>query len=95
MTERFDQQTAVVTGAASGIGRAIVQRFVAEGGRVAAGDIDAVGLEALQSELGAASRPSAATSPRRPTSRRSSPRASTASGPSTRRSTSPGHRAPR
>ena len=35
MTERFDQQAAVVTGAASGIGLAIARRFVAEGGRVA------------------------------------------------------------
>lgn len=52
MTERFAQQTAVVTGAASGIGRAIARRFVAEGGRVAAGDIDAAGLESLQTELG-------------------------------------------
>jgi meso-butanediol dehydrogenase/(S,S)-butanediol dehydrogenase/diacetyl reductase len=52
MAERFAQQTAVVTGAASGIGRAIARRFVAEGGRVAAGDIDAAGLESLQSELG-------------------------------------------
>jgi len=52
MTERFDQQAAVVTGAASGIGLAIARRFVAEGGRVAAGDIDQAGLEALQAELG-------------------------------------------
>ena len=52
MTDRFDQQIAVVTGAASGIGRAIARRFVAEGGRVAAGDIDADGLQSLQTELG-------------------------------------------
>jgi meso-butanediol dehydrogenase/(S,S)-butanediol dehydrogenase/diacetyl reductase len=52
MTDRFDQQAAVVTGAASGIGLAIVRRFVAEGGRVAAGDIAADGLRALQDDLG-------------------------------------------
>lgn len=52
MTERFAGKTAVVTGAASGIGLAIVRRFVAEGGRVAAGDIDGVGLQSLQTELG-------------------------------------------
>ena len=52
MTERFDQHAAVVTGAASGIGLAIVRRFVAEGGMVAAGDIDEGGLQALQTELG-------------------------------------------
>ena len=52
MTERFDQQAAVVTGAASGIGLAIVRRLVAEGGMVAAGDIDEGGLQALQTELG-------------------------------------------
>jgi NAD(P)-dependent dehydrogenase (short-subunit alcohol dehydrogenase family) len=52
MTERFDQQAAVVTGAASGIGLAIARRFVAEGGQVAAGDIDAGGLAALEAELG-------------------------------------------
>ncbi|MET0459754.1 MAG: SDR family NAD(P)-dependent oxidoreductase [Ilumatobacteraceae bacterium] len=52
MRERFEDKTAVVTGAASGIGRAIARRFVAEGGRVAAGDIDADGLQSLQTELG-------------------------------------------
>jgi meso-butanediol dehydrogenase/(S,S)-butanediol dehydrogenase/diacetyl reductase len=52
MTERFAQQAAVVTGAASGIGLAIARRFVAEGGVVAAGDIDEGGLHALQTELG-------------------------------------------
>jgi NAD(P)-dependent dehydrogenase (short-subunit alcohol dehydrogenase family) len=49
---RFDGKVAVVTGAASGIGRAITQRWVAEGGRVAAGDVNVEGLASLQGELG-------------------------------------------
>jgi len=40
-------KVAVVTGAASGIGRACVERFLAEGARVVAGDIDSDGLEQL------------------------------------------------
>lgn len=52
MTERFAGRHAVVTGAASGIGRAIAQRFVAEGGTVVAGDLNAEGVTALAGELG-------------------------------------------
>ena len=52
MAQRFEGKVAAVNGAASGIGRAIVQRVVAEGGSVAAGDIAAEGLESLQAELG-------------------------------------------
>ncbi|MFM2078399.1 MAG: hypothetical protein RJA49_2289, partial [Actinomycetota bacterium] len=44
---------ALVTGAASGIGRAITERFVADGRRVLATDIDAAGLDALRAALGA------------------------------------------
>lgn len=49
---RFEGKTAVVTGAASGIGRAIACRFNAEGGTVIAGDIDENGLRSLRDELG-------------------------------------------
>lgn len=49
---RFEGKTAVVTGAASGIGRAIARRFNEEGGTVIAGDIDEVGLRSLRDELG-------------------------------------------
>ena len=52
MNGRSDGQVAVVTGAASGIGRAITRRFVADGGRVVAGDVNTEGLAALQEELG-------------------------------------------
>jgi NAD(P)-dependent dehydrogenase (short-subunit alcohol dehydrogenase family) len=51
-TGRFDDRVAVVTGAASGIGLAIARRLADEGARVAAGDIDAAGLDALAGELG-------------------------------------------
>lgn len=49
---RFTDSHAIVTGAASGIGRAIAKRFVQEGGTVVAGDIDADGLASLTDELG-------------------------------------------
>lgn len=39
--------TAVVTGAASGMGRSVAERFAAEGWRVLAVDLDAAGLDAL------------------------------------------------
>jgi NAD(P)-dependent dehydrogenase (short-subunit alcohol dehydrogenase family) len=38
---------ALVTGAASGIGRSVVERFVAEGATVIAGDVDVAGLRSL------------------------------------------------
>ena len=44
---RFSGKVVVVTGAASGIGRATALRFAAEGATVVAGDIDADGGEAL------------------------------------------------
>jgi NAD(P)-dependent dehydrogenase (short-subunit alcohol dehydrogenase family) len=48
---RFEQQVALVTGAASGIGRALVQRLVAEGATVVAVDIVEAPLQALVTDL--------------------------------------------
>nr|BBH87421.1 3-ketoacyl-ACP reductase [Thermosporothrix sp. COM3] len=48
---RFEQQVALVTGAASGIGKALVQRFVNEGAAVVAVDIVEAPLQALIKEL--------------------------------------------
>ena len=50
--QRFVGRCAVVTGAASGIGRAVAERFVADGGTVVAGDIDVAGLQSLHDEIG-------------------------------------------
>ena len=49
---RARPRLALVTGAASGIGRAITDRLVADGARVIAGDIDDVALAALRDALG-------------------------------------------
>ena len=49
---RLDGKVALVTGAASGIGRAITRRFVAEGACVVAGDIDESRVTGLADELG-------------------------------------------
>jgi acetoacetyl-CoA reductase/3-oxoacyl-[acyl-carrier protein] reductase len=48
---RLDGRLAVVSGAAAGIGRAIVQRCAAEGARLALLDRDAAPLDALAAEL--------------------------------------------
>jgi NAD(P)-dependent dehydrogenase (short-subunit alcohol dehydrogenase family) len=45
-------EVALVTGGASGIGRAVVERFVAEGYRVGVADIDTQGLASLSELLG-------------------------------------------
>ena len=47
-------KVAVVTGAASGIGREIARAFVAAGARVAIADLDAAAADATAAELGAA-----------------------------------------
>jgi NAD(P)-dependent dehydrogenase (short-subunit alcohol dehydrogenase family) len=51
-----ENKTAVITGAAGGIGKAIVKRFLGDGFRVVAGDADAKGLRDLTSELNGGSR---------------------------------------
>lgn len=48
---RFAGKTAIVTGAASGIGRATATRIALEGGRVVAVDLSADGLDGLVQEL--------------------------------------------
>lgn len=48
---RFDGKTVIVTGAASGIGRATASRIVREGGKVVAVDISAEKLEAVAASL--------------------------------------------
>jgi NAD(P)-dependent dehydrogenase (short-subunit alcohol dehydrogenase family) len=50
-TGRFAGKTVIVTGAASGIGKATASRIAREGGRVIAADISAEKLDALKSEL--------------------------------------------
>lgn len=48
---RFEGRTVVVTGAASGIGRAVAARVVREGGRVVAADLSAERLQELAESL--------------------------------------------
>lgn len=48
---RLENKVVLVTGAASGIGRAITQRFVAEGAKVVATDLYQEGLTTLANEL--------------------------------------------
>jgi NAD(P)-dependent dehydrogenase (short-subunit alcohol dehydrogenase family) len=50
---RFAGRTAVITGGASGLGRAVASRIVAEGGRVALWDLDADGLKDAAALVGA------------------------------------------
>jgi len=52
---RLEDKVAVVTGAASGIGRATATLFRREGARLVLNDIDAAGLERVSSAIGAAS----------------------------------------
>ena len=55
MTEtRLAGRRILITGAASGIGRATAQRFAAAGARLALLDRDATGLEAVAKEAGGA-----------------------------------------
>ncbi|MFF2556295.1 SDR family NAD(P)-dependent oxidoreductase [Nocardia sp. NPDC058058] len=59
-TARFGGKTAVVTGAASGIGSAIATALVAEGASVVGLDIDEAGLQKKAAELGDAFVPAVA-----------------------------------
>ena len=54
MGEELAGKVAIVTGGASGLGRAIVECFVEEGARVVIADVDTEAGKALAAELGAA-----------------------------------------
>ncbi len=49
---RFNGQTAIVSGAARGIGRVIAERLAAEGATVALADINEAGVQAAAGEIG-------------------------------------------
>ncbi|MBV9443308.1 MAG: SDR family NAD(P)-dependent oxidoreductase [Acidobacteriaceae bacterium] len=49
--KEFQGKVAVITGAASGIGRALAERCVAEGMKVVLADIEGAALEKAESEL--------------------------------------------
>jgi NADP-dependent 3-hydroxy acid dehydrogenase YdfG len=48
----LENEVAVITGAGSGIGKAVVSRFVKEGAKVVAFDLSEDRLRALKEELG-------------------------------------------
>lgn len=50
---RFAERTAVVTGAASGIGYALARQLLAEGARVVMADVEAAALDTAAAEVGA------------------------------------------
>ncbi len=51
--KRLQNQVAIITGAASGLGKAIVMLYASEGARVVASDIDEEGLNTLKKEVSA------------------------------------------
>src|SRR5215211_9408335 len=55
VSSRLLGKSAVITGAAMGIGRATAELFAAEGARILAGDIDGDGLDRLRERLQARS----------------------------------------
>ena len=50
---KLEGRVAVITGGASGIGRAICHRFAAEGARVVVSDVDLAGAERVANDIGA------------------------------------------
>ena len=52
--DRFTGRAAVVTGGASGLGKAVAARIVAEGGQVSLWDLNAEALKTVAEEIGAA-----------------------------------------
>ena len=52
MTHELSGKVAIVTGGASGIGRATVELYIAEGARVVIADVDSASGEALAASLG-------------------------------------------
>jgi 3-oxoacyl-[acyl-carrier protein] reductase len=50
---RFENRSAIVTGAGSGFGEAICRQFAAEGANVVVADVDEVGGKRVQSEIAA------------------------------------------
>jgi NAD(P)-dependent dehydrogenase (short-subunit alcohol dehydrogenase family) len=54
MSARFSGRTAVITGGASGLGKAVAARIIAEGGQVSLWDLNAEALEATRNAIGAA-----------------------------------------
>lgn len=57
MTNRLKDKVALITGAASGIGRATVERFASEGAQVVAADVNTAALADLAATLDAAGHP--------------------------------------
>jgi len=49
---RLEGKSALITGAARGIGRAFAEAYIKEGARVAIGDIDLAGAERTAEQLG-------------------------------------------
>jgi len=52
MSQRFTDRRIIITGGASGIGRATAHRFALEGGKIVIGDIDAKNGQAVAREIG-------------------------------------------